>query len=91
MKIDLSRLIKGRHFTVLYTLSKNRYRITFSAFINSRANDFIFINTAYVNNILTFLNLKPEPFIRLIIPKGFDRQLSKAVTHILTLHFSLNN
>jgi hypothetical protein len=53
----------GRHFIVLYTLLKNRYRITLSILINSRANGFIFMDTAYVNNILIFLNLKPEPLI----------------------------
>jgi hypothetical protein len=73
IKINLSRLIKGRHFIVLYTLLKNKYRITLSALINSRANGFVFINTAYINNILMFLNLKPKSFIRPIIPKGFNR------------------
>jgi hypothetical protein len=53
----------GRHFIVLYTLLKNRYRITLSAFINSRANGFIFMDTAYTNNISMFLNLKPKPLI----------------------------
>jgi hypothetical protein len=48
------------------------------------------MDTAYTNNISTFLNLKPEPLIRPIIPKGFDGQLGKAVTYILTLHLSLD-
>ena len=81
----------GRHFIVLYTLLKNRYRITLSTLINSKANGFIFINTAYINNILTFLNLKPKPLIRPIIPKGFNRQPGKAVTYILTLYLLLNS
>jgi hypothetical protein len=81
----------GRHFIVLYTLLKNKYRITLSALINSRANSFIFIDIAYTNNISTFLNLKPQPLIQPIIPKGFNRQLGKAVTYILTLYLSLNN
>jgi hypothetical protein len=59
LKIDLSQLIGGRHFIVLCTLSKNRYRITLSALIDSRANSFAFIDTAYVNDIATFLNLIP--------------------------------
>jgi hypothetical protein len=63
IKINLSRLMGDRHFIVLYTLLKNRYRITLSALINSRANGFIFIDTACVNNISTFLNLKPKPLI----------------------------
>jgi hypothetical protein len=80
----------GRHFTVLYILLKNRYRITLSALINSRANGFVFIDTTYINNISMFLNLKPEPLIRPIIPKGFNRQPGKAVTYMLTLYLSLD-
>ena len=38
-----------------------------------------------------FLNLKPKPLIQSIIPKRFNRQLSKAVTYILTLYLSLNS
>jgi hypothetical protein len=51
----------GRYFIVLYILSKNRYGITLSALIDFGANGFVFIDTAYTNNISTFLNLKPEP------------------------------
>jgi hypothetical protein len=80
----------GRHFIVPYTLSKNRYGITLSALINSRANGFAFIDTTYTNDISTFLNLKPQPLIQPIIPKGFNRQPGKAVTYILTLYLSLN-
>jgi hypothetical protein len=49
----------GRHFIVLYTLLKNRYGITLSALINSRANGFAFMDITCVNDILIFLNLKP--------------------------------
>jgi hypothetical protein len=80
----------GRHFIVLYTLLKNRYGITLFALVDSRANGFIFIDTVYINNISTFLNLKPKPLIRPIIPKGFDRQLGKVVTYMLTLYLLLN-
>jgi hypothetical protein len=38
-----------------------------------------------------FLNLKPKPFIRPIIPKGFNRQLGKAVTYIFTLYLLFNS
>jgi hypothetical protein len=38
-----------------------------------------------------FLNLKLKPFIRPIIPKGFNRQLGKVITYILTLYLSLNS
>jgi hypothetical protein len=80
----------GRHFIVLYILLKNGYRITLFTLINFRVNGFTFINTAYINNISIFLNLKPKPLIQSIIPKGFNRQLGKAITYILTLHLSIN-
>jgi hypothetical protein len=80
----------GRHFIVPCTLLKNRYRITLSALIDSRANGFVFMDTAYVNNISIFLNLKPQPLIRPIIPKGFNGHPSKAVTYMLTLYLLLD-
>jgi hypothetical protein len=57
-KINLSRLIRGRHFILLYIISKNRYRITFIIFVDSRTNGFAFINTSYIIDITKFLNLK---------------------------------
>jgi hypothetical protein len=80
----------GRHFIVPCTLLKNGYGITLSALVDSGANGFAFMDTTYANDISTFLNLKPEPLVRPIIPKGFNRQLGKAVTHILTLHLSID-
>ena len=43
---------------VPYTVSQNRYRVNTTALINTKANSFAFINTAYVNNITKFLNIK---------------------------------
>jgi hypothetical protein len=43
---------------LLYTISKNGYRVIFTTFINSGANGFVFINTSYVIDIAKFLNLK---------------------------------
>jgi hypothetical protein len=57
-KIDLSRFIRNKYFILLYIVSKNRYRIIFIIFTNSRANSFVFINTAYIIDITKFLNLK---------------------------------
>ena len=73
------------HFT-----SPLQYRITLFTFIDFKVNNFIFINITYINDISTFLNLKPELFVRLIILKGFDGQLEKIIIHILTLHLSLD-
>ena len=43
---------------VPYTVSQNGYRVDTTVFINTKANGFIFINTAYVINTTKFLNIK---------------------------------
>ena len=48
----------GKHFTVLYIVSWNGYRVNIAALINIRVNGFAFINTACVNNVAKFLNIK---------------------------------
>jgi hypothetical protein len=58
LKINLSRLIRGKHFIILYIVSKNKYRVPLTTLINSRANGFAFINIAYAINITKFFNLK---------------------------------
>jgi hypothetical protein len=80
----------GRHFTILYTVLKNRYRVPLTALIDSGANGFAFISTAYTIDIAKFFNLKTQPLARPITTKGFDGRQEKPVTHILTLHFSLD-
>jgi len=42
----------------LYMVSQNRYRINTTAFINTKVNSFIFINTTYAINTTKFLNIK---------------------------------
>jgi len=44
MKIDLSRLIGGSTFNVLYTLVKNKYTFNTSSFTDFKANAFLLIN-----------------------------------------------
>jgi len=73
-KINLSRLIGGRYFTILYTVSKNRYRVLLTTLIDSGVNGFAFINTVYVINIAKFFNLKTQSLVQPIIAKGFNRR-----------------
>ena len=47
-----------KHFIVPYTVSWNGYRVNITALINTKANGFAFINTAYVNNVAKFLNIE---------------------------------
>ena len=42
---------------VLYIVSQNGYKVNITALINTKANSFAFINTAYINNIAKFLNV----------------------------------
>ena len=48
----------GKYFIVLCIVSWNRYRVNTTALINIRVNSFAFINTACVNDIAKFLNIK---------------------------------
>ena len=48
----------GKHFTALYIVSQNRYKVNITVLINTKANNFTFINTACTNNITKFLNIK---------------------------------
>ena len=43
----------GKHFTVLYIVSQNRYRVNTTALINTRVNSF-----AYITNLIKFLNVE---------------------------------
>jgi hypothetical protein len=82
--------MRGRHFTILCIVLKNRYRVLLTALVNSRVNGFTFISIACAINITKFFNLKTQPLIRLITTKGFDGRQGKPVTYILTLYLSLN-
>jgi len=62
----------GRHFTIPYTISRNRYGINLYALTNIKANGFAFINTACAINTAKFLNLKATPLKEPIAVKGFD-------------------
>jgi len=43
---------------VLYIVSQNGYGVNLTALINTRANGFTFINTAYIIDVAKFLNVK---------------------------------
>jgi transposase InsO family protein len=80
----------GRHFTLPCTVSKNGFCVPLTALADSGANGFTFINTACAIDIAKFFNLKAQPLVRPIHTKGFDGRPGKPVTHILTLHLSLD-
>jgi hypothetical protein len=80
----------GRHFTLPCTVAKNGFSVPLTALADSGANGFAFINTACAIDIAKFLNLKAQPLVRPIGTKGFDGRQGKPVTHILTLHLSID-
>ena len=47
-----------KYFIVPYTVSQNGYRVNTTAYIDTEANGFAFINTVYANNITKFLNIE---------------------------------
>ena len=48
----------GKHFIVLYIVFWNGYRVDTTALINTKVNNFTFINTACTTNIAKFLNIE---------------------------------
>ena len=79
-----------RHFTILYTILHNGYRIDLYALTNTKANGFAFINTAYAINTAKFLNIKATQLEEPIAVKGFDSKWGYAVTYILTLYLFID-
>ena len=57
-KINLSQLISKKYFTILYILSRNKYRINTSILVNTGVNGFAFINTSFTIETTRFLNIK---------------------------------
>jgi len=47
-----------KYFIFLYRLSRNRYRVNTTALINTKVNNFAFINIIYIINIAKFLHIK---------------------------------
>jgi len=61
-----------KHFTVLYTVSQNGYRVNITALINTGANGFAFINTTYTNNVAKFLNVNATQLEKPVQVKGYN-------------------
>jgi predicted aspartyl protease len=80
----------GKHFTVLCIVSRNGYRVNTTALIDTGANGFAFINTAYTNNVAKFLNAEATQLERPVQVKGYNGQAGQPVTHVLKLHICLN-
>jgi hypothetical protein len=83
LEVDLSWLIGGKSFIILYTLSCNRYRVNTTTLANSRANTFALLDTIYTKKISKFLNTPFKQLERSIPIKGYNRQMGKPIISIL--------
>jgi hypothetical protein len=61
----------------------NKYIVKLNVFTDFKTNDFVFINTFYIINIVKFLNIKAQRLSCLINVKGYDKKAESANTHIL--------
>jgi predicted aspartyl protease len=80
----------GKHFTIPCTISHNGYRVDLHALADTGANGFAFIDTACAIDTAKFLDIKATRLKEPISVKGFDGKQGHAVTHILTLHLSID-
>jgi hypothetical protein len=91
LKVDLSWLLGRKSFTVLCTLSRNRCRVNTTALANSRANAFVLLDTRCAKKISEFLNTLLETLERLVLVKGYNKQLRKLITSTLQTHYRLTD
>ena len=86
LKVDLSQLLGKKSFTILYTLSCNRYKVNTTALANSKTNAFALLNTKYTKKISEFLNTLVEMLKKLVLVKGYNKQIRKLITLILQIY-----
>jgi hypothetical protein len=72
---------------VLYTLFRNRYRVTTTALADFKANAFTLLNTKCAKKISKFLNALIETLEKPILVKGYNKQIGTPITLVLQTHF----
>ncbi len=72
LEVDLSRLLGRKSFTILCTLSRNRYRVNTTALANSRANAYALLDTKCARKIAKFLHILVKTLERPIPVKGYN-------------------
>jgi hypothetical protein len=83
LKVDLSQLLNKKSFTVLYTLFRNRYRVTTTALADFKANAFALLNAKCAKKISKFLNTFIEMLKKPILMKGYNKQMRTLITFVL--------
>ncbi len=71
LEVDLSYLLGRKSFTILCTLSRNRYRVNIITLANSRANAYALFNIKYAK-IAKFLHILVETLKRPVLVKGYN-------------------
>ena len=89
-KVDLSRLIGGKSFTIPCILSRNGYGVKTTALADSRANAFTLLDAKCAQKISKFLNTLFEKLERPILVKGYNEQTRKPITSILQIYLSVD-
>jgi hypothetical protein len=83
LEVNLSWLLSKKGFTILYTLYCNRCRVNTTALANTKANAFALLNTKCARKISEFLNTLLETLKRLVLVKGYNKQIRRPITLIL--------
>ena len=78
-KVDLSRLLGRKSFTVLYTLFRNRCRVNTTTLANLKANAFALFNTKCAKKLFEFLNTLLEILEKPILVKGYNKQAGQLI------------
>ena len=89
-KIDLSRLMGSKHFTVPCILSYNGYGINTNTLVDTGANGFSFIDTSFAIDVMKFLNIKPQLLAQSIPIKGYDGKHKSNASHYLVVHLTID-
>ena len=69
---------------------QNKCKVTTTALANTRANTFTLFNTKYTKKISKFLNTLLETLERLILVKGYNKQIRKLITLTLYIYLQIN-
>ena len=88
--INLHQLLEEKSFILSCQIAKNEFDISLKTLANSEINSFIFINIFCIIDVVKFLNIT---IIHLNIPAfimRYDDKSDSAVTHIIVLHFQIN-
>ena len=52
LDVNLEQLVRGKSYAILYTIFKNRFKVSFFTLANIRANTFTLIDTKYAKKVL---------------------------------------